>query len=159
MGTSVTESNFLSVNQSVHRKIRDLKLDALDERRLKFVGYYPTSNKNWAEKALHLNDVNFKRVIPTDFDEKSQTYQVNYEKLEAMIDEDVSNGLIPAWYGGQIGSTDCAISDNLEVLGPILKKHDIYLSVDAAWSGMFNLIEEYRPKGLEHVNTFIINMA
>ncbi len=156
---STTEAAFLSVNQAVERKIKELNLDIFDSRRLKFVGYYPETNKNWAEKALHIKGVNIKRKLKVHYDEGEGNYKVDPEELYKQIKEDIKDGLVPVWYGGQIGATDCGAKDDLEVIGPIVREHNIYLNLDCAWAGMFFLLPECRVKGLNYANNICINMV
>jgi len=91
---------------------------------------------------------------------KNQMYiKINPSELLDKIKEDIGLGLIPFWYGSQLGSTDCGVFDDLELIGPILKDHGIYLNVDAAFTGVFWFLPEFRVKGLEYANNISINMA
>ena len=142
---STTETVVLSLNCARKRKIEELNLAVDDVRRLKFSAYYAESNKTWAGKALHINEINFKRSIPLLYSEEIENYVVDYEFLENKINEDIQAGYIPIWYGAQIGSTDCCVKDDLIKLGEICEKYKIFLSVDCAYSGSFFICEEYRP--------------
>jgi len=157
--TSTTEGIFLSVNQAKFKKIRELQLDPMDPRRLKFAAYYPFTNKDWAEKALEIKDIHFKRCLNVYRNEETGNFNIDPNELREKIKADIEEGLIPFWYGAQIGSTACGASDQLEIIGPILKEYDIYLNVDGAHAGFFSILPEYRIKGIEFVNNICINMV
>lgn len=159
VANTMTEASFLSVNLAKYKKIKELNLEPTDPKRLKLTAYYPETNKNWAQKVLQLKDIHFQRVLKVAYDEKSKTYKINPLDLIEHIKNDINSGLIPFWYGSQLGSTDCAVFDDLEVIGPILQNNNIYLNVDAAYSGLFWFLPQYRVKGLEYANNISVNMA
>lgn len=154
---STSEGNFMSVNLAKYKKIKELQLSPLDERRLKLVAYYPEYNKDWAGKALFLKDINFNRCLKVHYNEEIGNYVIDPEELKNQIEKDIEEGLIPCWFGGQIGGTMCLPEDTMETIGPILKKYNIYYHIDAAYSGMFWSFPENRPKGLEYANSIIVN--
>jgi aromatic-L-amino-acid/L-tryptophan decarboxylase len=156
---SITEGSFLSVNIAKFKKIKELNLEPTDVRRLKFVAYYPETNKSWAQKVLQMKDIHFQRVLKVSYDENLQIYKTDPKELLDKIKEDIEAGLIPFWYGAQLGSTDCGVFDDLEIIGPIMKEYGIYLNVDAAYTGVFWFLPESRVKGLEYANNICLNMA
>jgi glutamate/tyrosine decarboxylase-like PLP-dependent enzyme len=123
---SVTESGFMSLNLAKYMKVKELNLDPFDCRRLKFVAYYPETNSSWAKKMLILKDINIHRALTVYMDEETKQYKIDNNELVQIIKEDVENGLIPLWYGSNFGSTDCCVIDEYEVVGPILKEHNIF---------------------------------
>jgi len=49
--------------------------------------------------------------------------------------------------------------DNLEALGEVARRHDLYLHVDAAWAGSALICEEHRHliDGIEMADSFVFN--
>lgn len=156
---STTEGNFLSVNHAKYKKIKELNLSKTDSRRLKFVGYYPLTNKDWAEKALTLKDINFRRCLNVYFNRDTQNYNIDPKELVEAIKSDIKEGLVPFWFGGQIGSTNCGSTDQIDIIGPILRENNIFYHIDAAHAGLFLMLPEQRLTGMEYVNSICVNMV
>ena len=97
--------------------------------------------------------------IPIVFNKENNNYEINSEILEQTIKNDIDKGLIPAYIGATIGTTGTSGRDNIEKLSKIKKKYNIFLHVDAAYSGNVFMLEEYSYllKGLEEADTIGIN--
>jgi glutamate/tyrosine decarboxylase-like PLP-dependent enzyme len=80
--------------------------------------------------------------------------------LKKQVDEDIANGLIPAFCIATLGATGTCAFDNLEEIGPICQDFDIWLHCDAAYAGNAFCLEEYSylKKGLEFAESLNINL-
>lgn len=79
--------------------------------------------------------------------------------LEAMIEKDVAAGLMPCCVVATLGSTGTGAVDDLRAIGPVAKRHELWLHVDAAWAGSALVLPETRHMiaGIEHVDSFVFN--
>ncbi|VDN53228.1 unnamed protein product [Dracunculus medinensis] len=87
-------------------------------------------------------------------------YIITQNVLEAAIKEDRRNGLIPFILIATVGTTATCAVDPLDELGPICNKEGIWLHVDAAYAGSFNICPEYRYlfNGVEYADSININV-
>ncbi len=94
------------------------------------------------------------RLIPTD-----DAYAMIPDKLEEAITEDRKNGLKPACVVATIGTTSSTAVDPLAALGPICRRYDVWLHVDAAFAGSACLLAEKRwaLEGAEFMDSFVMN--
>lgn len=79
--------------------------------------------------------------------------------LEQAIENDLSDGLVPAGIIASVGGTSVGGTDNIEALCAIAKKYDLYVHVDAAWAGSAMICPEYRHfwKGVEQADSVVFN--
>ena len=79
--------------------------------------------------------------------------------LEAKITADLADGLIPCCVVATVGTTGCTAIDPLTTLGPIAKKHGLWLHVDAALAGTAAILPEMRwiLDGVEHADSLVFN--
>ena len=91
--------------------------------------------------------------------ELDKAYRIIPEKLEAIIEKDKKNGLIPFLVVASAGTTDTGSVDPLQKIGEIAKKHDLWYHVDAAYGGYFLLTEQGKKafKGIEMSDSFAID--
>lgn len=142
--------------------MQELGIEFNDPRMLKFVGYYSGITHSLSHKALYMKDIHYRREIPVYFDEKIQNYQIKVEEFEAMVEKDISEGLIPFWCGTTLGSTSLGCNDPIPEIAKICNKHKIFCNVDAAWAGAALVVPEIREemgKGLELVDAISINFG
>jgi aromatic-L-amino-acid decarboxylase len=81
------------------------------------------------EKAGILGSVPI-RLLPVD-----DKCSLRGETLQAAVEEDMKKGLIPCYVVATLGTTITCGFDNLEELGPICKKYNMWLHIDAAYAG------------------------
>ena len=81
------------------------------------------------------------------------------DALEAEIQKDLANGLIPFYVVATLGTTNSCAFDRLDEVGEIAKKYDIWCHVDAAYAGSAFICPEYRylMKGVELAESFNFN--
>jgi len=80
-------------------------------------------------------------------------------ELDAAIQKDIKDGMVPLAVVAAIGTTGTTAVDPIEEIGRICIKHNIWLHVDAAYSGTALLLEEYRwmIRGIEMADSFVFN--
>jgi len=79
--------------------------------------------------------------------------------LEAKITTDLADGLIPCCVVATVGTTGCTAIDPLATIGPVAKKHGLWLHVDAALAGSAAILPEMRwiLDGVEHADSLVFN--
>jgi aromatic-L-amino-acid decarboxylase len=94
------------------------------------------------------------RRIPTD-----RSFAMLPEKLEEAVQEDIRAGRKPCCVVATVGTTSSSAIDPLERIGPICRRYNVYLHVDAAYAGTAALLPEKRwiLNGVEHVDSFVFN--
>uniref|UniRef100_A0A8D8M6G3 Aromatic-L-amino-acid decarboxylase n=2 Tax=Cacopsylla melanoneura TaxID=428564 RepID=A0A8D8M6G3_9HEMI len=119
----------------------------------KLVGYCSDQAHSSVERAGLLGGVTVKG-LPAD-----DSYKLRGDSLEAAIDEDIKNGLIPFYVVATLGTTNCCAFDNLEEIGQVCQKKDVWLHVDAAYAGSAFICPEnrYLMKGVELADSFNFN--
>ncbi len=86
-------------------------------------------------------------------------YRMDMEALREMIRNDRAQGLQPFLLVGSAGTTDAGALDPLDELAEIARAEDLWYHVDAAYGGMFLLIDEMRPRfrGMEAADSIVID--
>jgi aromatic-L-amino-acid decarboxylase len=94
------------------------------------------------------------RIVPAD-----ENFAMIPEELEKAILEDKERGFIPTCVSATIGTTSSTGVDPLDKIGPICKKHDVWLHVDAAFAGTAAILPEKRwiMDGCEFADSFVFN--
>lgn len=108
------------------------------------------------KKALHhggLKEVII-RVIPCD-----EIFRMRASQLAAHIENDLKNNLQPWMVIANGGTTAVGSIDPIREIAAITKRHNLWLHVDAAYGGFFNLIEEGKSKfdGLNEADSIILD--
>uniref|UniRef100_A0A1L8DZG1 Aromatic-L-amino-acid decarboxylase n=2 Tax=Nyssomyia neivai TaxID=330878 RepID=A0A1L8DZG1_9DIPT len=119
----------------------------------KLVGYCSLQSHSSVERAGLLGGV---RLRSLKADGKNS---LRGETLEAAIKEDLAAGLIPFYAVATLGTTNSCAFDNLEEIGPVGNKYDVWVHVDAAYAGSAFICPEYRylMKGIEAADSFNFN--
>ncbi|MEZ5854636.1 MAG: pyridoxal-dependent decarboxylase [Hyphomicrobiaceae bacterium] len=86
-------------------------------------------------------------------------HQIDTGALEAAIVADRQAGLRPATVIAAVGGTSIGASDNLNAVGAIARRHDLFMHVDAAWAGSALICPEHRHliDGVELADSFVFN--
>jgi aromatic-L-amino-acid decarboxylase len=94
------------------------------------------------------------RLIQVD-----ESFAMRPEALEAALDKDRSNGCLPFFVCGTVGTTSSNAMDPLEEIAQISRKHDLWFHVDAAMSGTAALCPEFREfqQGVEFADSYTFN--
>jgi sulfinoalanine decarboxylase len=81
------------------------------------------------------------------------------EHLEALVQQDITDGLEPFFVNATAGTTVLGAFDPIEALSKVCKKHQLWLHVDGAYCGgvIFSAKYKHLVKGLELSDSFSIN--
>ena len=80
-------------------------------------------------------------------------------KLNAAIEEDLQNGVVPLCVVATVGTTSTTSIDPVDLIAPICEKHRIWLHVDAAYAGSAAIVPELQAclKGCERADSLVTN--
>jgi len=80
-------------------------------------------------------------------------------ELRRAIEQDIADGLIPAFVCATVGTTSSTAFDSITEIGSICSEFGIWLHVDAAMAGSAAICPEYRfiHKGLEFAQSYCFN--
>jgi len=94
------------------------------------------------------------RKIPTDAE-----FRMDVGALEAAIEEDKANGIVPFCIVATVGTTSTSSIDPVSEIIPIGEKHAMWLHVDAAYAGSAAVVPELRHilKGCERADSLAVN--
>jgi glutamate/tyrosine decarboxylase-like PLP-dependent enzyme len=95
----------LSINAAKYRAMKRLDLSGDNPKVLKFVGYYSEQCHPGAERALRLKDIFHRRVVPCTYNPKIMNFELDIEAFATILNDDISKGLIPLWFGLTYGTT------------------------------------------------------
>ncbi|VTJ73729.1 Hypothetical predicted protein [Marmota monax] len=79
------------------------------------------------------------KAIPSD-----GKFAMRASALQEALEQDKAAGLIPFFVVATLGTTSCCSFDNLLEVGPICKKEDMWLHIDAAYAGSAFICPEFR---------------
>ncbi|HRP08315.1 MAG TPA: pyridoxal-dependent decarboxylase, partial [Gemmatimonadales bacterium] len=94
------------------------------------------------------------RVIPTD-----DCYSMDSGILDAVIDADRDQDLVPGIIVGTMGTTASTACDPLRAIGETARRSGAWFHVDAAYGGMLAMLPEVRPllDGVELADSMVTN--
>lgn len=124
------------------------------EIRGKLVMYSSDQSNSAVEKSANLTAVPI-RLLSVD-----ENQALRGETLQIAIEEDIKNGKFPIACITTLGTTGTCAFDNLNEIGPICQKYNIWLHIDAAFAGSALCCPEYRPlmQGIEYCDSFNFNL-
>ena len=81
------------------------------------------------------------------------------QALDHAIAADIAAGTRPVCVIATLGSTGLGTFDNLRRIGPVCRRHNLWLHVDAAWAGAALVLPEERwmIDGVEAADSFLFN--
>ncbi|RZF44301.1 hypothetical protein LSTR_LSTR006851 [Laodelphax striatellus] len=154
---SASEATLIGLLAAKEKTVHRLKQEnpELDENniRTKLVSYTSDQSNSSVEKAGLLASVPM-RLLPANREGK-----LTGATLRSAILDDIKNGLIPCYVVATLGTTGTCAFDDLEELGPICQKHNLWLHVDAAYAGAAFICPEFQHlmAGVEYADSFDIN--
>lgn len=125
---------------------------------INLVAYCSDQAHSSAEKGVMLAAVRL-RKLKTVRDGPTGNFHVTTQVLEAAIERDRRNGLVPFIFIMTLGTTSTCGVDPVDKLGPICQRENIWIHVDSAYAGSFLICPEYRDlsRGFEYVDSFSMN--
>lgn len=107
-------------------------------------------------KALRIAGLSFAQIRPITMDDQ---YRMDVQALSEQIQSDKAEGLTPMLLIASAGTTDTGAVDPLEELHQVAKENNIWLHVDAAYGGFFQLTAEGRKKlkGIETADSLVVD--
>ncbi|XP_065203375.1 3,4-dihydroxyphenylacetaldehyde synthase 2-like [Planococcus citri] len=154
---SASETTFLCLLVAKSKTIKRIKKlhPEMSESEIagKLVAYTSDQANSSVEKAGILGSIKM-RLLPTGEDGK-----LLRETLIQVFENDCNQGLFPCYMVATLGSTGICTSDELQVIGPLCEKYNIWLHVDAAYAGAALVLPECQHllNGVEHANSFNFN--
>lgn len=109
-----------------------------EEVRGKLIAYTSKESNSSVEKSSLLASVPMRLLVP------DKECRLRGYILEEAIKKDKAQGLIPCCVVASLGTTGTCGFDDLEELGKICQKENIWLHVDAAYAGAALVCPEYR---------------
>lgn len=108
------------------------------------------------EKAVKVAGIGKENLVKIRLD---QDFRMDPEDLENAILSDIKKGMVPVCVIAALGTTGSTAVDPLDQIGSICQKYQIWLHVDAAFSGSALLLPEYRwmLRGIENTDSFVFN--
>ncbi|XP_058799208.1 aromatic-L-amino-acid decarboxylase-like [Phymastichus coffea] len=121
--------------------------------RSKLIAYTSDQSNSSVEKSGRLGAMPM-RLLPTD-----EKCRLRGATLLEYIKKDMEDGLIPCYVVATLGTTPTCAFDDLDELGPICNKYNIWLHVDAAYAGAAFVCPEYRHlmSGVQYADSFNFN--
>ncbi|XP_076350881.1 aromatic-L-amino-acid decarboxylase-like isoform X5 [Tachypleus tridentatus] len=148
--SSASESTLmalLSAREKAISYVQSIKKDLSQGIILEKMVYYSSIEAHCSvEKAGLLSGLTC-RLLPTD-----AAFSLQGDILQAAIDEDRTQGKIPFFVVGTLGTTNSCAFDNIEKLGEVCKKENLWFHIDAAYAGAAFICPEFRYllNGVEH---------
>lgn len=139
-------------------KVREMKVKRPEltegEIRAKLVGYGSIHSNSAIEKSGLLAAIKMRLI---DSDENSI---LRGETVQRAIEEDIEADLIPFIVVVTVGTTGTCAFDNMEEIGPVCKKHNVWMHIDAAYAGAAFCLPEYAhiKKGSEYGDSINFNL-
>lgn len=119
----------------------------------KLIAYASEQAHSSVERAGLLGGVTF-RNLPVD-----SHYRLHGDTVDEAIQKDLKEGLIPFYVVATLGTTSVCSFDLVTEIGPVCRKHDLWLHIDAAYAGSAFICPEYRylMEGVELADSFNFN--
>uniref|UniRef100_A0A0K0FP13 Aromatic-L-amino-acid decarboxylase n=1 Tax=Strongyloides venezuelensis TaxID=75913 RepID=A0A0K0FP13_STRVS len=123
------------------------------------IAYTSSHAHSSVEKGYLLANVRI-RKFPVIYDKVRGNYTLKNGSIEKALIIDRKNGLIPFFLTLPVGSTSTCGIDYPEKYGPIGKKENMWIHIDAAYLGGFLFLPEmkYLLKGFEYSDSIVINL-
>jgi len=122
----------------------------------KLVAYTSTQAHSSLGKAAMIAGIGRNHLRLVEVDER---YAMRPELLQAYIEKDKQDGLLPFFACGTVGTTSSNAMDPLPAIAELCRRHGVWFHVDAAMSGTAALCPEFRhhQQGVEHADSYCFN--
>ena len=108
------------------------------------------------EKAVKISGIGKKNLVKIPVNDD---FSMNTGLLAEAIEADKNDGYIPCCVIATLGSTGTTAVDNLNEIGQVCNKNNVWLHVDAAMAGTALILPEFQwmLKGKEYIDSFLFN--
>ena len=122
----------------------------------KLVAYTSSQAHSSVEKAIQIAGLGRENLRLIDVDE---LFAMRPDALASAIQRDKSDGTVPFFVCGTVGSTSSNAMDPLPRIGALCRQHNLWFHVDAAMSGTAALCPEFRhlQNGVELADSYSFN--
>nr|QEE04289.1 DOPA decarboxylase [Nilaparvata lugens] len=119
----------------------------------KLIAYASEQAHSSVERAGLLGGVTFRNL------KVDSHYRLHGDTVDEAIKKDLKEGLIPFYVVATLGTTSVCSFDLVTEIGPVCRKHDLWLHIDAAYAGSAFICPEYRylMEGVELADSFNFN--
>jgi aromatic-L-amino-acid decarboxylase len=120
------------------------------------VAYASSQAHSSIEKAMMISGLGAANLRLIDVDER---FRLRPQALARAIEQDLSAGKQPCFVCATIGTTSAGAVDPLPEIGPLCRRHGIWLHVDGAMAGTAAICPEMRflQAGLEWADSYCFN--
>jgi aromatic-L-amino-acid/L-tryptophan decarboxylase len=118
------------------------------------VAYSSSQAHSSIEKGARVAGIRQVRLIGVD-----ERFALRPESLDAAIEQDLADGLVPAIVTSAIGTTATAAVDPVRDVATIARRHGLWHHVDAAYAGSAMICPEFRvhQQGVERADSYVFN--
>jgi aromatic-L-amino-acid decarboxylase len=122
----------------------------------RLVAYATSQAHSSIEKGLRIAGIGTDRIRTVPHDD---TFAMRADALDEMIATDLAAGLVPFFVCSTHGTTSSMAFDPTPEIGAVCRRHDVWLHVDAAMSGIAALAPEFRwvNDGMEFADSYCTN--
>ncbi|MBC3844880.1 aspartate aminotransferase family protein [Winogradskyella echinorum] len=135
---------------------KSIKENGLSNTTKQIISYCSKSTHTWIDKAAILFGHGSKSIrwIPTDTSNK-----MDMVSLEQTIKADLKLGHQPFMVVGTAGDVSTGVVDNLEAIGAVCKKYDLWFHIDGAYGVPAAVITELKEtfKGIEKADSIALD--
>ncbi|XP_058818538.1 histidine decarboxylase isoform X1 [Topomyia yanbarensis] len=119
----------------------------------RLVAYCSDQAHSSVEKAAIIGLVRMRYI------EADENLSLGGRALEEAIKEDIKQGLIPFWVCATLGTTGACAFDNLQEVGEVCARYNMWVHVDAAYAGSAFICPEFRVwlKGIDKADSIAFN--
>jgi aromatic-L-amino-acid/L-tryptophan decarboxylase len=122
----------------------------------KLIAYTSTQAHSSLEKAAMVAGIGIDNLRLIEVDGQ---FAMRPDLLQAQIEKDRAQGLVPFFACGTVGTTSSNAMDPLPEIAEICRRNGLWFHVDAAMSGTAALCPEFRhfQNGVEHADSYCFN--
>ena len=122
----------------------------------KLVAYTSAHAHSSLEKAAMIAGIGLDNLRLIEVDD---SFALSIKALSQQLDKDLSDGLLPFFICGTVGTTSSNAMDPLPEIATLCQRHNLWFHVDAAMSGTAALCPEFRhfQRGVEHADSYCFN--
>lgn len=142
---SATEAAIVMMLAAKTRALNAVPQEERNDRSGKLVAYVSDQAHFCVEKASRILGIQHFRKIRTNRDPADGNYPMTSAALQAAMEQDVQNGLVPFFVSACFGATGICATDPVEDIARVCQQHNVWLNVDAAYAGVTAVCEELRP--------------